>query len=551
MNSIHRVVSHARRLLWLQIILNILSWSLMIAFAIAFLGMLVPKVWYVPYKFASLSAMSWSSAWLIGATVGATVVTAVIAMLHRPSTLYSAIELDRRFKMRERVSSTLQLSEEERSSSIGAALIDDTTTKVERVDVRDQFVVRPAPQTPWVMLPILACIALFWVPDVELDASKQLANNPEKSPVVANVAKTLRTVVEKQRKEAEEKGLEEMAEILRNVERKISELQKSESADPKKMLSDLNEIKKELEQRKQSLGDTAGLKQAFEGMKKMDNGPAEKMADALKEGDFKKAGDELEKMLESMRKGDMSAEQQQQLAKQLAQMEKAIDKAVDKIEQAKAEAKAELAQAEQAGDVQQAAKLRQKLEQLEAAGKQMKAAQSVKAKMQKAQEAMAKGDKQAAQEALEEMQGELGELAQQQENADELSDMIDQIQNSKNASNCDKCNGQGCANCNGKKRGDKPGNGKTGEGPGFGDRDESETATKDFNAQVRDDMRKGETIFGGPASGKNRKGITKESVHDAILNAKPDDPEAIENISLPKSQRDQQREYFDTIRVKQ
>jgi hypothetical protein len=32
------------------------------------------------------------------------------------------------------------------------------------------------------------------------------------------------------------------------------------------------------------------------------------------------------------------------------------------------------------------------------------------------------------------------------------------------------------------------------------------------------------------------------------LAAEPDDPNAVENIALPKAQRDQQKEYFESLR---
>ena len=89
-----------------------------------------------------------------------------------------------------------------------------------------------------------------------------------------------------------------------------------------------------------------------------------------------------------------------------------------------------------------------------------------------------------------------------------------------------------------------------GEGKGAGDREEKEHGVKNFDSQVRDEMRKGETTFGGKVGGPNRKGITKEEVREALLSSKPDDPDAIENMSLPKAQRDQQRDYFNSLRDK-
>ena len=87
-----------------------------------------------------------------------------------------------------------------------------------------------------------------------------------------------------------------------------------------------------------------------------------------------------------------------------------------------------------------------------------------------------------------------------------------------------------------------------GEGRGSGDRDEKQAGFKEYDAQVRDKMRKGEMLPGQKVGGKNRKGLTREEVREAVKSAKPDAPDAIENIELPKAQRDQLREYFDSLR---
>ena len=196
-----------------------------------------------------------------------------------------------------------------------------------------------------------------------------------------------------------------------------------------------------------------------------------------------------------------------------------------------------------------AAKMQKKLDQLNANAKQSKAAQAVKAQMKKAQEAMEKGDEQGAQQALEELQAELAEMADDEEALQEMESMMEDLQNAKKASACAECNGDGCGKCNSDKKG-KDSKNSRGEGKGAGDREEEETDYKNFDSQVREQMRKGETVFGGKVGGPNRKGTTKEEVRDAVLNATPDDPDAIENMTLPKAQRDQQRDYFNSIRDK-
>ncbi len=62
-------------------------------------------------------------------------------------------------------------------------------------------------------------------------------------------------------------------------------------------------------------------------------------------------------------------------------------------------------------------------------------------------------------------------------------------------------------------------------------------------------MKEGETVYGGKSGGTNRKGVTREEVKEAILSAEIEDPEALDSLPLPKKQRDQAREYYDSIRA--
>ena len=545
MDIIQRQVNRVARLVWTKTLLSVLAWTLIFAFSVCFVALLVPKIWFLPYQFEA-----WSLRWLAGCGLSAAVITAVVALMNRPSEMQSAIELDQRFGLRERVSSALLLTPSERETAIGAALIQDAQAKAERIDVRDQFPVRFAAHTPWVFLPLAACIALFWVPDAELPAITKLPGSAsERLNNIKNQTKPILAQIKKQRESLEEKGLQDAADEFKKIEKKLEDLQKSETLDSKKLLADFNEIKKEVEQRKEALGGSDNLKKALENLKQMDKGPADKMMSALKEGDLDKAGKELEKMLEQMKSDKLTDEQKQQLAKQLEQMQKAIEKSSDQQKQAMEDTKKELDNAMKSGDSEAASKLQKKLDQMQASAKKGEVANAVKKQMEKAQKAMEQGDSEGAKEALEELQAELEQMAEDQESLQEMEELANELQAAKKSSACAECNGEGCASCSGKgdKEG-KPNKNAKGEGKGQGEREESETGVKQFDSQVRDQMKKGETSFGGKVGGANRKGTTKEEVRESVLHGTPDDPDAIENMTLPKAQRDQQRDYFNSLR---
>lgn len=545
MDTIQRQIARARNLIWAQSVLNVLAWCLILAFGICFIALLIPKIWYLPYTFRS-----WSAIWMVSCGAGAALVTLVMAFFIRPTRLNSAIELDRRFGLRERISSALQLDDSQRQTPIGEALLQDAATKAERIDVRDHFPIKSAPHTPWVALPIMACVALFWVPDSELPAIAKLPGNAsERLNNIKNQTKPILAQIQKRRESLEEKGLQEAADEFKKLEEKLKDLQKSNTLDTKKLLSDFNEIKKELEQKKESLGGTDSLKKALDNMKNIDKGPADKLADALKNGDMDKAANELDKLLEQMKSGKLSESQKEQLTKQLDQMQKAIEKSLEQQKQAMEETKKELEKAQKAGDKQAAEKLQKKLDAMQAKADQAKMAQSVKAQIQKAQQAMQQGKESEAKQALEELQAELAQMAEDQEALQEMEDLMDSLQDAKKASTCAECDGAGCVACQSNKKA-KPSKNAKGSGRGEGEREEKDDNVKFFDSQIREQMRKGETVFGGKVAGPNRKGVTKEDVRETVLNATPDDPDAIENLSLPKPQRDQQRDYFNALRDK-
>lgn len=557
MQTIRRQIQLAWRRLWLQNALHALGWTLLICFSVCFLVLLVPKLWYVDYTFESLGRIALSLA-----ATSAVAIAALIAWWRQPTELRAAVELDQRFGLRERASSAMNLPEVDRESAAGRALLEDAANKLQNIDVRDGFPVRPAPQLAWTLLPLAACLALFWVADAPAPSDAKLATANSESVVnVKNTTAPLLKAVQKKREEAESQGDEESAEEFKRLEDQIRSLQNKSEADPKKVIADLNELKKELQQKRDSLGSADQMKKTMESLKAMENGPAEKLAKALQDGDLEKADRELGKMLDALKSGELSAEQAKQLEKQLDQMQKAMAEAKQEREQRLEEAKRELEKAEKEGNVEKAANLRKKLEQLEKADSQCQNGDKLGEKMAKAQQALKEGNQAEAAAALEEMQSELEEMLGEQQASDELQEMLDQIEDAKSASKCQSCKGAGCKECEGGNKDGKDGKGKgkgkgkgegkgdgDGEGQGVGDRDEKEADYKNYDAQVREEMRKGETVNGGKAGGKNRKGVSREETREAVLSSEPDRPDAIESIQLPKAQRDQVKEFFDSLR---
>ena len=78
--------------------------------------------------------------------MGCAVVTAIAwTFLSNRSPLDAAIEIDRRFDLRERVASSLSLSPEDQTSEAGRAVVNDAVRAVQRIDVDEKFRVRRRP----------------------------------------------------------------------------------------------------------------------------------------------------------------------------------------------------------------------------------------------------------------------------------------------------------------------------------------------------------------------------------------------------------------------
>ena len=616
MDKIRQQVAIASRRLFLQSWLGWLNWAVLFSFAAAFVLLLLPKLVAIKNLPDRWETICW-----VGAGIVSVLAASLAAWAKRPSALHAAVEIDRRYRLNERCSSVFSIGDQERESPVGQALLDDAQRQLERIDLRDHFPVRPAPQWAWVVLPVAACFALSWVPDVSSEAKGAVTQKRKSDPLVTvkNATEPILKTLQKKIEQAAEDGDQEAADEFKRLQQQVQKLQNDPNPDPKKVIADLNEVKKELQQKKASIGDSEEFKESLDSLKDLDKGPAESMAKAMQDGDFEQAKQELAQLAAKMSEGKLDAEQTKQLQNQLEQLRDAMREARNKREELLDDARRELDDAQREGNTQKIANLRKKIEKLEASDRTSQSMQKLEQQLSDLDQALESGDSQKASEAMESMQSEFEKLAEGQSAADELEEMIRELEGAKESSKCPECDGEGCPECQGGKEGSKSksGNGKKGskdskgkdgkgkdgkgkdgkdgegeeegegdgdsngdgkgkgkksgsgkgkskgkgqggegegegdgegEGRGVGDRAEKETGVKEYDAQVREQMRKGETVSGGESKGRNRKGISREELQEAVRSSKPDAPDAIENLDLPKAAREQLREYFDSLR---
>lgn len=547
MEIIQRQVYAARRRLMMQRFGRTFAWSLFALLLIAAIAAVVPKIWDV-----GVPGNTWLIAWIVGSVTAAFMIAGLVTYLTRPSLNEAAIEVDQRFELRERLSSTLSLDAEAAETEIGRALIADAEKRAEKISISERFAFQFNRRGLMPLIPVVFLIVMIFIPDATgtnlADASVDKTAQAE-AQQVKTAAEQLKKKLQQQRRRAAAEGLKEAEDLFKNLERQVDDINKREAIDRKEALIALNDIKKALEERRDQLGSPDQMRKALSGMKEMESGPAEKVAKALEKGDFAEAKEQVDQLAEKLREGKLTDEEKQQLAKQMEQLQKNVEEAIKKHEQAKQQLQEQIDQAKREGRNEDAAKMQEKLNQMQQMDGQMQQMQKMAEGVKAAQEAMKQGDNQAAADAMQQMADQLGEMQAEMEQMEELQDALDQLSQTKEQMGCKSCNGQGCQQCNGNGQGDKPGEGKgMGKGNGSGDRPEEENDTNFYDSQVRTQPKQGKAVMSGPAGGENRKGVTRQSVQDAVLEAITEESDPLENQALPRSERQHAEQYFNKLR---
>ena len=96
---------------------------------------------------------------------GGVIAAAVWTYISRRTEIDAAIEIDKRFELKERVSSALALGEADRQSEFGQALTADAIARINRIDVAERFRWSPSRRA---LLPVASAalaVGLLLVPD--------------------------------------------------------------------------------------------------------------------------------------------------------------------------------------------------------------------------------------------------------------------------------------------------------------------------------------------------------------------------------------------------
>ena len=553
MEEIKRQVGRAHRRLVLEQFLRVIGWSLFATLAVAAIGLAVPRLWII-----NVQQQAWDWSWIGGGIAAGFLVAGIWTYFIRRSRLEAAIEIDRRFGLKERVSSTLALGSEELETEIGQALMTDAVRRVERIDVREQFRVSPT----WrALLPLAPAAAIVAIALLQYATPKEAGATTENSVEIKKAIKTatqkLQEKVRKTQKQAEQLGLKDV-DALKEINKELDKLVNKENVDRKEAMLKINDLAKEIEKRRQDLGGADKLKKELDKLKDIEKGPADKLADSLKEGDFGKAKEQMEKLKEDLKNNKLGDEDKAKLAKQLDQLKDKLQQAAADNKQAREQLQQQIEQKLNEGNVAEAAKLQQQLDEMNQNAEQMQQQmQQMADKLGDAAKALQAGDPKQAAEKLDELAQNLDQLQEQLDQIENLDEVLDQLADAKDAMKCDKCAGAGCKDCQGQGQDGKAGQGQgkgkgkgdgLGEGQGQGNRPEEETDKSFYDTRVGADPKQGEAVKVGDAGGKNVAGKSKEAVKEAIEGSLKKDPEALEDVTLPRDQREHAKQYFEKLR---
>lgn len=548
MNRIERKVRRARRRVILGRFGHAVCISLFCALIVATLAIALPALWVMDVDFDT-----WAMSWIGGSSLAALLAAAAFAVVTAPSVEAVASEVDSRFGLRERLRSSLTLTPDEKETGFGLALVTDADKRADHLDVAERFSLKPT-KVSWLpisIIPVLAMVLMLVEPMSESSASS--AAQPDRAEVeqVQTAATQLKKRIQQQRRKAEAEGLKEAQGLFEKMEAELDKVTNGKNMNRKDAMIALNDLKKQLEERREQLGSSEQMRRALSQMKGLESGPGEKVAKSIEKGEFDKARDMVKQLASKMRDGELSEQEKEQLRKQVEQMKDAMKRAVEQHEKKKEELERKIEQARREGRGEDAAKMQQQLNQLQQKDSQMQRMGQMAEAMSQATQAMEQGNGAEAADALQEMADQLGEMQQEMSELEDLESTLDQLSQSKNQMRCKNCGGAGCQACQGMNfgNGDSFGNGfGYGRGSGAGDRDEQEEDTNTYETQVRGEVKRGKAIIAGFADGPNRKGITREDVKLAVESALTEESDPTENQTLPRTEREHAQQYFDRLR---
>lgn len=549
MNELGEQIARARRRLVLEQFLVRSVWCLLATFVAAAVAIMLRRIVSIPNL-----PERWDQMWLATAAAIGLFAAAIWTAIGRRTALDAAIEIDRRFGLRERVASSMSLSEAERNTDAGQALIKDAVRVASRIDVGERFRVRLSRRAWLPLAPAALAFLLMTFVNPPAATSSLDPNLPTSiAKQINTAAESARKKLEEQRQQAKRQDLKAAEGLFNRIEAGVNELAKNKNLDRTKAAVKLNDLAKQLEARRQQLGGKNGLQRQLQNLMSFGSGPAEKIAQAMKQCDFLQAAEQVDKLAKDLSDGKLDAQQQAELAKQLDAIQQTLATAAAAHRQAMDNLQRQIDVQRQAGDLVQAGQLQQKLDQLAAQTPQMQSLEQFADQIGQVQHGMMDRNAKHVAAAMKQMAQQLGQMQREASERQLLDDAMDQLQMAKDAMTCQNCQGAGCKQCqnglavNGAQPSSRPGGGiGKGRGNARPSQDEPQTSTRD--AQVRQQPGRGEAVFAGTVAGPNVKGDVEAAIRRDMASFGSSLADPLTTERLPRNRREQAEEYFNRLR---
>ena len=547
MESLRKQVARARRRLILSIFIIAVAWCLFVGLSLAAVGIVASGYWQGP-----LPPWQWISG---GAGVG--LIAAIIwTWLARTPEIDAALELDRRFNLRERVSSALALTPDELETEAGRALAEDAERRVRNLDVDANF---PLEVNRRLLLPLLPALVALLLMDLLPQWAEQPAqagdNNEQTITAVKQTVDRLQQQLEQRRQEAKEQGLEELEKMFAELQRGTREtFENQQIKDRTEAVVKLNELVQDFEKRRNELASGEKLRELLSRLKGANDGPADKLAQALKNGDLQKAIAELNALQQRLQDGALDADQREKLANQLNEMKQKLEQmAADHLQKQRA-LEDQIKQAQQAGNEQLAQQLQQQLDQLKQQDGQMSQLNQFAEQLGQCGQCLGDGNTDQAMAGLQRMQQQLQDLQKQLEELELVDGALDQLQECKGEMLGGNQLGQQMAGQQGNQAGKQQG-GKGSIGPGIGRGrgggfrpEDQQGGGKFVDSHVPGKLQGGVGVVVGETGGPNRAGDIREQIKAELTPSQVERSDPVNTQQYPRPYREHAQQYLDAVR---
>lgn len=577
MSSLKQQVKRARNREWFNIWLDL-------SCKVTAVAALVAAVVYKVCQVVSVALPLWQ---ILFAAVGLSLIISLVwSRMRIPSERQAAAMLDEAAGLRERVSSSLYLTQTD--DPFARAVQDDAEARVSSLSVSRHLGIRRPGSLPSACAAVFVSLLLLMIPAHWLrgaEAKVQRQRTVQVNQTKARVKERLASF----KKEAQTNpAMSELAADLEKLDAIPAEKMREPRSIRHEALKKIDKLADAVRQKR----DSERFDKASEFKKMMrrikhpdgDKGDVQKLTKQLASGDFKSAKETVRKIQEQLATLKQNSDKKfaKQMQKQLEDLAKQIEKAGDQKQLKKA--------LEQAGikkedvkrmlerltkeDIDQVKKQlekqgmsQQQIQKMAQQMQQQQGAQQMAQKMSQAMQNAAKsaGDMQTgeAMSSLEAAADQLSELEMMEQEKNQLESALSQLDDLKDQmnENCSKCNGTGqkngkpCGGCNGTGMGDgsgqggnRPGGGQGQLGQGRGGLAQKEETGINFKIQRQKvKTTKGRIIGQFLVDGEQVRGEVGEEVVEVVAAAERDATDAINRDRVPRQYQKAVKEYFSRL----